>query len=66
MLRLLWSHCRDIRVEVFKNKIVYNIPVYSEKIFKDFNFKVEQCESGCGLRLTIIKPAESLSEEPLN
>jgi len=66
MFRLLWMHSRDIRVDVFKNKIVYNIPIYSEKIFKDFNFKVEQCESGCGLRLTIIKPIESILEEPLN
>jgi len=64
MLRLLWAHCRDIRVEAFKNKIVYDIPVYSERIFKDFTYKVEETSSG--LRLTIIKPAESISEEPLS
>jgi hypothetical protein len=66
MLRLLWSHCRDIQVQVFKNKIVYNIPIYSEKLFKDYTFKVEECESGCGIRLTILKPTESVKEEPLN
>ena len=66
MLRLLWAHCRDIRVEVYKNKIVYVIPTYSEKIFKDFISKVEKCESGMGLRLTITEPTESISKEPLS
>lgn len=39
MLRLVYSHCRDIRVNVFTNKIVYDIPIYGEPLFK--NPKVE-------------------------
>jgi len=62
MLKQLWSHCRDIRVEVFTNKIVYNIPIYSEKITKIFDYKVEMNETLSGLRLTIIKPTESLGK----
>lgn len=57
-LRLLWAHCRDIRVEVFNNKIVYDIPVYNETIFKFFTYNVEKTSSG--LRLTINKTTESL------
>lgn len=37
MLRLLWSHCRDIRVEVFNNKVIYNIPLANDLIFKYAN-----------------------------
>jgi hypothetical protein len=62
MLKLLWTHCRDIRVEVFNNKIVYDIPIYSEKIVKAFNYKVEMNETLSGLRLTITKPTESLGK----
>jgi hypothetical protein len=58
MLKHLWSHCRNISVEVFNNKIVYDIPVYSETIFKFFSYTVERSPSG--LRLTITKSAESL------
>ena len=58
MLRLIWSHCRDIYVEVFQNKIVYNIPVYHETIFKSFEYHVEKTSGG--LRLSITKPGESL------
>ena len=64
MLRHLWSHCRDIYVEVFQNKIVYTIPLHTETIFKSFTYNVEQTSSG--LRLTINKPTESLSEKPLS
>lgn len=28
---MLWSHCRNINVTVFKDTIRYSIPVYSEK-----------------------------------
>jgi hypothetical protein len=58
MLRLLWSHMRNITVDVFPNKIVYEIPVYNETIFKLFTYQVEKTSSG--LRLTINKPCESL------
>jgi hypothetical protein len=39
MLRLLWAHTREIRLEVFQNKVVYDIPLGREPIFK--NFKIE-------------------------
>ena len=55
---MLWSHCRNINVEVFTNKIVYDIPIYSETIFKFFTYKVEKTSGG--LRLTISKATESL------
>jgi hypothetical protein len=57
MFKLLWSHCRNITVAVFDNKIVYDIPIYSEIIFKYFSYEVEKTSSG--LRLTL-KPVESL------
>ena len=59
MLRLIWSHCRDIRVEAFQNKIVYDIPLYFnlEKMIK-FDYNVERISGG--LRLTLTKSAESL------
>lgn len=28
---MLWSHCRNINVTVFKDVIKYSIPIYSEK-----------------------------------
>lgn len=43
-LRLLWSHCRDIRVEVFQHKVVYDIPLHNDLIFK--NFKAEYVNGG--------------------
>jgi len=58
MLKLLWAHCRDIRVEVFTNKIVYDIPIYSETIFKFFTYNLEKTSGG--LRLTINKSTESI------
>lgn len=51
MLNLLWSHSRSIYVNVFPNKIVYDIPIYSETIFKLFTYNLEKTSSG--LRLTI-------------
>lgn len=64
MLRLIWAHCRDIRVEAFQNKIVYDIPLYFnlEKMIS-FTYNVEKTSSG--LRLSIFKPTESLSEKLL-
>jgi hypothetical protein len=58
MLRMIWSQVRDMHVEVFQNKIVYNIPIYSESIFKFFTYNLEQTSGG--LRLTITKSSESL------
>jgi len=67
MLKLLWAHVRNIRVEVFTNKIVYTIPIYDDaaNIFKFFNYKVEYDEQLRNLNLSIYKPTESLSEKPL-
>lgn len=64
MLRMLWAQCRDMRVEVFSNKIVYNIPIYSETIFKFFTYNLEKTSSG--LRLTINKSTESLPKKLLS
>ncbi len=32
MLKHLWAQCRNIRVNVFQNKVVYSIPLYNENI----------------------------------
>ena len=58
MLRMLWSHIRNITVNVFENKIVYDIPVYNETISKLFTYDLQKTSSG--LRLTINKPTESV------
>jgi len=55
---MLWSHCRNINVFAYPNKIVYDIPIYSETLFKMFTYNVEKTSGG--LRLTISKSAESL------
>jgi len=55
---MLWSHSRNINVFVYPNKIVYDIPIYSETIFKFFTYNVEKTSGG--LRLTINKSTESL------
>lgn len=39
MLKRLWSHCRNIDVIVYQNKVVYTIPLYSDLLFK--NYKIE-------------------------
>lgn len=53
MIKLLWSHIRDIRVEAYQNKIVYDIPLYNETISKLFSYKVEFLDKSNTLRLTI-------------
>jgi len=53
MLKLLWSHPRNVHVDIYRNKIVYDIPIYSETIFKFFNYKVEYDKASRNLRLTI-------------
>lgn len=65
MLKHLWSHCRSINVDIYQNKFVYNIPIYSETIFKMFNYKVEYNDDSKMLRLTLTKSGESLSDKPL-
>jgi hypothetical protein len=35
MLKHLWSHTRDIRVVVYKNKVTYDIPLYNDLLFKN-------------------------------
>lgn len=44
MIRSLWSHCRNINVEVFQNKVIYDIPLYGDLVFK--NFKAEYKHGG--------------------
>jgi len=58
IIKLLWSHCRNINVNVFKHKIEYEIPIYDEIISRDFKYELVKTSS-C-FRLTIIKPSESL------
>lgn len=65
MLKQLWSHVRDIRVVCFPNKVIYDIPLYSEKLFKNFNYEVVKLDHCNVLRITI-KPTISLSKEFLN
>ena len=52
-------------VLTISNKIVYDIPLYFdlEKMIS-FTYNVEKTSSG--LRLSIFKPTESLSEKPLS
>ena len=54
MLKLLWSHCRNITVNVFNHKIVYEIPIYNETMNMLFSHTLEKNSSG--LRLTIAAP----------
>jgi hypothetical protein len=58
IIKLLWSHCRNINVNVFKHKIVYEIPIYDEIISRDYKYELDK-SSSC-FRLTIIKPSERL------
>lgn len=72
MMKLLWSHVRNIRVEAYQNKIVYDIPLYNESILKLFKYHVEFLEESHTLRLTVkdradfVKPTVSLTKELLN
>jgi hypothetical protein len=63
---MLWSHCRSINVSVYPNKIVYDIPIYSETIFKIFNYKIEYNDSCKNLRITLTKPSKSLNKQFLS
>lgn len=65
MLKELWSHVRNIRVVCFPNKVVYDIPLYSETLCKQFKYEVIKLDQGNTLRLTI-KPTISLGKELLN
>jgi hypothetical protein len=42
MLRLLWAHTREMRVDVFKNKVIYDIPLGNETIFKNFIIEIKE------------------------
>jgi hypothetical protein len=65
MIRQLWSHMRDIMVISYPNKIVYDIPIYSETLFKKFKHSIEILEDSKTIRLTI-EPIVSFSKESLN
>jgi hypothetical protein len=58
---MLWSHTRDIYVKIFKNKVVYNIPLYSDLVFK--NFKIEYKNNSIILT-TFQEPVQHHLEEP--
>jgi hypothetical protein len=38
-MKHLWAHTREIRVDVFQRKVVYDIPLGRETLYK--NFKIE-------------------------
>jgi len=40
LLKHLWSHGREIRVDVFQHKVIYDIPLYGDLIFKNFNVEL--------------------------
>lgn len=56
---------RDIMVISYPNKIVYDIPIYSETLFKKFKHSIEILEDSKTIRLTI-EPIVSFSKESLN
>jgi hypothetical protein len=51
MLRQIWAHCRDIRVDAFQNKIVYNIPLYFNLEKQLTNFTVQTTPGNITLTL---------------
>ena len=55
-MRLLFGMYRDIYVQVFNNKLIYNIPLYSDKLFQ--NTKIEIVNNT--IKLTFFKPVVSL------
>jgi hypothetical protein len=64
MLKFLWSHTRNINVEVFQHKAIYSIPIYGDLIFK--NYKVVYDEHCQMLKLTTyLEPIPHHLEESL-
>jgi hypothetical protein len=55
MNKHLWSNCRNINVNIFQHKIVYDIPLYNDLIFK--NLKVE-FRNGSMIITTFQEPIE--------
>jgi len=70
LLRALWTHSRNINVAVFQNKVVYDIPLYNDLLFK--NFRVDYNHSSLLLTTyrspspTELHLAEPLCDNPLN
>jgi hypothetical protein len=65
LLRALWTHSRNINVAVFQGKVVYDIPLYNDLLFK--NFRVDYTHSS--LLLTTYRcplPVALDLEEPLS
>jgi hypothetical protein len=59
---MLWSHVRNIDVNVYSHKVVYRIPLYGDFIFK--NAKLELCSEGRELKLTTCRePIQPRLEE---
>ena len=44
MIKQLWSHSRNINVTVFQHKVVYNIPLYGDLIFKNLKAEYKNCD----------------------
>lgn len=70
LLRALWTHTRDINVAVFQHKVVYDIPLYNDLVFK--NFRVDYNHRSLILTTyrcpspTELRSAEPLCDNPLN
>lgn len=61
MFKKLWSHVRNIDVNVYSHKVEYRIPLYGDFIFK--NAKVELCNEGRELKLTTYQEPTVLHSE---
>lgn len=42
MKKHLWAHTREMRVDVFQHKVVYDIPLGRETIFKNFKIEIKE------------------------
>jgi hypothetical protein len=61
MIKQLWSHTRNVNVSVFQHKVVYDIPLYNDLIFK--NFKAE-FRHGSMIITTFQEPTPPHSAKP--
>lgn len=59
---MLWSHVRNIDVNVFSHKVVYRIPLYGDFMFK--NAKIEYCKDGRDLIVTTYQELPKKEDQP--
>lgn len=51
-IKQIWGHCREIQVDAFKHKIIYNIPIYGYKeVYDNFSIEIKQNENEGYIRL---------------